>query len=113
MNDIHRFDTDKSAWIPERGHGTPPPARSFHAMTSDFKRYIYVFGGCGEGGRLNDLFVYDTENCTWQQLPSSDGVVVSPQTDAFGSKGAKRRSTIFSNRLSISQVSRIYSVDNV
>jgi len=75
MNDIHRFDTETSAWTPERVQGSTPPARSFHAMTSDSKRYIYLFGGCGEGGRLRDLFVYDTQYCKWQQLPSSDSVV--------------------------------------
>ncbi len=79
MNDIHRFDTETSAWTPERVQGSTPPARSFHAMTSDSKRYIYLFGGCGEGGRLRDLFVYDTQYCKWQQLPSSDSVVVSSQ----------------------------------
>jgi N-acetylneuraminic acid mutarotase len=94
MNDICRFDTEKSAWVPEDAQGSPPPARSFHAMCSDMKRYIYVFGGCGEGGRLNDLFVYDTQYRKWQQLPSSDGVVVIPQAPAK-TVGGKEKIVLF------------------
>eukprot|EP01050_Picozoa_sp_SAG11_P017431 SAG11_NODE_2516_length_3265_cov_3.032533_2_plen_353_part_00 len=36
-----------------------PAARSFHSMTSLGSR-LFVFGGCGERGRLNDLWCIDT-----------------------------------------------------
>ena len=42
---------------------------------------LYVFGGCGTGGRLNELHCYDPVSNTWAQLPSSDAVPVSPMQD--------------------------------
>jgi N-acetylneuraminic acid mutarotase len=35
---------------------------------------LYVFGGCGASGRLNDLYCFDTKAGAWQQLPTSDTI---------------------------------------
>ena len=45
-------------------------------MVSDGERYLYVFGGCGENGRLNDLHCYDTTTDDWEQLPAYEQVKV-------------------------------------
>lgn len=33
---------------------------------------LYVFGGCGEQGRLNDLYKFDTLTLSWTDLPNSN-----------------------------------------
>ena len=76
MNDLYQFDTTTSTWTLEEGLGDVPPLRSFHAMASDGQRYLYIFGGCGESGRLNDLYQSDTQEHKWEQLPSSESVQV-------------------------------------
>nr|CAD1829169.1 unnamed protein product [Ananas comosus var. bracteatus] len=38
-------------------------------MAADDRR-VYVFGGCGNAGRLNDLWVYDTNDKQWIQYPA-------------------------------------------
>ena len=30
---------------------------------------LFVFGGCGAGGRLSDLYSYDTAEAKWTKLP--------------------------------------------
>ncbi len=46
---------------------------------------LYVFGGCGEAGRLNDLHCYDTETGAWQQLPSSPHIAGRGGAELVGS----------------------------
>jgi hypothetical protein len=54
----------------ERGDA-PPEKRSFHKMVC-IGASLYVFGGCGVGGRLADLHRFDIEKNTWHTLsPSS------------------------------------------
>lgn len=75
LGDLYVFDTRTSAWslVDSGGSGATPQARSYHAMTS-VGTDLYVFGGCGEGGRLNDLHRYDTAARTWQALPVSSTI---------------------------------------
>ncbi len=64
-----------------------PEARSFHAMTS-VEDKVYVFGGCGTAGRLNDLWCLDTAaegGPSWQCLSlggSMEGMYPSPRGGA-------------------------------
>ena len=64
-----------------------PEARSFHAMTS-VEDKVYVFGGCGTSGRLNDLWCLDTGaegGPSWQCLSlggSTEGMYPSPRGGA-------------------------------
>ena len=80
LNDLHRFDTATKAWA-EEGVNTEerPEPRSFHAMASDGERHLYVFGGCGKDGRLNDLWRFDTQEGRWSQLPSEKAVQARSQ----------------------------------
>ncbi len=47
-----------------------PEARSFHRMIA-VNSSLYMFGGCGSGGRLNDLWRFDTLSERWTNLGRS------------------------------------------
>ncbi len=75
LGDTWAFDTTACAWRQLACAGGGPPARSYHASAS-LGSTVYVFGGCGAAGRLNDLWALDTQAGTlkWEQLPSSGAV---------------------------------------
>lgn len=75
MGDLHAFDTQKVEWSEIQSAGSPEP-RSFHAAASDGSN-LYIFGGCGQEGRLNDLHRYDSTSCTWESLPSNTSIQAS------------------------------------
>lgn len=54
----------------DAGGDDPPEPRSFHRMVS-IGTDLYVFGGCGKSGRLNDLHKFDTLARTWRSLGTS------------------------------------------
>lgn len=83
-NDLHMLDLSSRTWTEVAVKGTPPDPRSFHAMVA-VRNKLYVFGGCGQAGRLADLHSFECESQTWEQLPSSDAVKVDPsyQTDSL------------------------------
>jgi N-acetylneuraminic acid mutarotase len=69
LNVLYSFDTETRAWsLLSSG----PPHRSYHSMVADAEGggRVYVFGGCGNAGRLNDLWAYDVAVGRWEQLPS-------------------------------------------
>lgn len=77
-DDLWVFDTatPSPAWsIAPVASGTPPPARSYHALAAAGGR-VYVFGGCGAGGRLADLWCYDPETAAWEELPPAPAGVL-------------------------------------
>jgi len=47
-----------------------PEARSFHKMVA-VSTDLYLFGGCGANGRLNDLWKFDTMRKEWTNLGCS------------------------------------------
>ncbi|CAK4084713.1 unnamed protein product [Aphanomyces euteiches] len=72
LNDLHRLHLPTLKW--ERITATAPPsARSFHKMIS-VRSDLFVFGGCGESGRLNDLHCFHTATNTWEALPTHAGI---------------------------------------
>jgi hypothetical protein len=58
-SDLFCFDTKSETWRRVEAEG-PPPQRSFHAATA-VGNLMFVFGGCGLAGRMNDLWCFDTE----------------------------------------------------
>lgn len=74
-NDLYSFNTENNTWNgPISYEGCePPPVRSFHKMIS-VNDDLFVFGGCGTVGRLNDLYTYDTLSNVWKALPVSDRI---------------------------------------
>ncbi|KAK9804298.1 hypothetical protein WJX72_005521 [[Myrmecia] bisecta] len=72
-NDLYSFDTLTNTWTKIQATGPVPEPRSFHAMAAVATK-LYVFGGCGQHGRLSDLHCYDTETGTWERLPDSPDI---------------------------------------
>lgn len=79
MNDLWVLDTNTWNWkeidTNEATTGTSaattkPCQRSYHRMIA-IDTDLYVFGGCGAAGRLNDLWKFDTVLNTWYNLGCS------------------------------------------
>ncbi|EEC84159.1 hypothetical protein OsI_30530 [Oryza sativa Indica Group] len=73
LNELYSFDTATNRWtLLSSGAGDGPPHRSYHSMVADAAGggKVYVFGGCGDAGRLNDLWAYDVAAGRWEALPS-------------------------------------------
>ena len=70
MADLHKWDPTTATWteVAVQGGSAPCP-RSFHTMVApEGGKCFYVFGGCPQQGRLNDLHKFDTETGVWSQL---------------------------------------------
>ncbi|KAK6116307.1 hypothetical protein DH2020_049934 [Rehmannia glutinosa] len=65
LNELYSYDTCTNTWtlLPPG-----PPHRSYHSTAADERR-VYVFGGCGDAGRLNDLWAYDVVDKEWVEFP--------------------------------------------
>ncbi|GAV68461.1 Kelch_1 domain-containing protein/Kelch_3 domain-containing protein/Kelch_4 domain-containing protein, partial [Cephalotus follicularis] len=68
LNEFYSFDTCTNKWTLLSSGDDGPPHRSYHSMTTD-DRYVYVFGGCGDLGRLNDLWAFDVVDKRWGKYP--------------------------------------------
>ncbi|KAL6287166.1 hypothetical protein ACE6H2_011556 [Prunus campanulata] len=68
LNELYSFDTSTNKWTLISSGDIGPPHRSYHSVTAD-DRHVYVFGGCGVAGRLNDLWAYDVVDKKWIQYP--------------------------------------------
>lgn len=68
LNEFYSFDTLTNTWSLVSSGDIGPPHRSYHSATSD-DRKMYIFGGCGVAGRLNDLWAYDTVDKNWIKYP--------------------------------------------
>ncbi|KAJ8764639.1 hypothetical protein K2173_006721 [Erythroxylum novogranatense] len=64
LNELYSFDTSTNNWTLLTSGDTSPPHRSYHSTTSD-DRNVYIFGGCGVAGRLNDLWAFDVVKGEW------------------------------------------------
>ncbi|GKY93250.1 hypothetical protein MPSEU_000292700 [Mayamaea pseudoterrestris] len=73
LNDLWCYDGNDGAWtqvIAKESSQSTPCARSFHRMVC-IDDALFVFGGCGQAGRLNDLHKFDLLTLTWECLPES------------------------------------------
>jgi hypothetical protein len=71
MNDLWKLDTNTWTWSEVSCSGDVPAKRSFHRMLSVGDEYLYVFGGCGDSGRLADLYRLHLATYTWEALGAS------------------------------------------
>jgi len=80
MNDLWRFHVPTFTWelIQCNESQLIPEARSFHRMVAVNYEYptgnkasLFIFGGCGLSGRLNDLHEFKLETETWKSQGSS------------------------------------------
>lgn len=76
LGDMLKINVDTLECSEVRTSGTAPEPRSYHAAASSGSN-LYIFGGCGAEGRLNDLHRLDTTNNTWYALPSQSSIKVS------------------------------------
>lgn len=70
LNELYSFDTCTNKWTLLSSGDVGPLHRSYHSMTAD-DRHVYVFGGCGVSGRLNDLWAFDVVDQKWIQYPTA------------------------------------------
>ncbi|KAL6952860.1 hypothetical protein U1Q18_001037 [Sarracenia purpurea var. burkii] len=68
LNELYSFHTPSNKWTLISSGDSGPAHRSYHSSTADDRR-VYVFGGCGVTGRLNDLWAYDVIEKTWIKFP--------------------------------------------
>ncbi|CAF1485120.1 unnamed protein product [Adineta steineri] len=71
-DELYAYDVDLKEWEQYRKISDKevwPEKRSYHSMVSSADQ-LYVFGGCCENIRLNNLWQYDTGNKQWRQLAS-------------------------------------------
>ena len=74
LGDLCSFDIDLQEWTHHQKMSDVeewPEKRSYHSMVSAADQ-LFVFGGCAEEGRLNNLWQYDTCNKLWRRLPTPD-----------------------------------------
>jgi len=64
LAELWRFD---SIWSQVDVLGRKPTPRSYHAAASRGSS-IFVFGGCSDHDRLNDLWKFDTKEAQWEML---------------------------------------------
>lgn len=73
LNDLYTLDVKSCVWKKLEPNGLLPPRRNYHTMAV-YKGNLLIFGGCGDAGRLNDLWQYDVGLNAWHDLPSSDAI---------------------------------------
>lgn len=77
------FDAESAEWVHlKQAGGAWPEPRSFHAMCaagSPGDSRIFVFGGCGMRGRLNDLWCFDAEAGSWHCLHPGGAAETAPR----------------------------------
>ena len=81
LDDLHSFDTDLLEWTEHKKTSNLekwPEKRSYHSMVSSADQ-LFVFAGCGEEGRYNNLWQYDSSNKQWRQLPTPDPQQLAPR----------------------------------
>lgn len=76
LSDFFSLDVPTATWTALAPAGVSPPERNYHAACS-LGSSLFVFGGCGQGGRMADLWRYDTVAGAWQELPRSDAIKAS------------------------------------
>lgn len=68
-NDVWEFDLGLESWSQSAVVGVPPPHRAEHAMAYDpGTNRVYLFGGAGFSGLLNDMWAYDPTARTWANV---------------------------------------------
>lgn len=70
------FDPQKNEWssLPTVDSSADyPPARSYHAMTTDNTKLIFIHAGCPVKDRLSDLWSFDIESRKWKQHADAPG----------------------------------------
>lgn len=87
LGDVYRLDTTTHTWslawsrAETAGDDCAPAPRSYHCATT-LGGKVYVFGGCGPSGRLNDLWAFDPKLASWERMPDPPQASVPPRGGA-------------------------------
>lgn len=69
FGDLWYFELASSSWSQiNTGTASGPPARHGHTMTMVSSSRVLLFGGYGQGGRLNDLWQLDPFTLQWSRI---------------------------------------------
>lgn len=81
-NDTWAFDTKSNSWV-DLNAKNPPSERASYGLATDSKRgSIVMFGGFTERGYFSDIWAYDPEQNSWQEVKTSGDV--PPARGAMG-----------------------------
>ena len=76
LGDLFKINVDTLTCDEVHANGQAPEPRSYHAAATSGGD-LYIFGGCGADGRLNDLHQYSTTSNTWRTLPPHPDIKVT------------------------------------
>jgi len=68
LGDLYSFDVPTGSWHVKQPTGKVPASRNYHASCTTGNDTLYIFGGCGNDGRLADLWRYDVRSGMWDEL---------------------------------------------
>lgn len=71
LNDLHHFDVKAMAWQEFPTNANTPSKRSQHTAVLDARQCMWIFGGQGPSGLLNDLHCFDLSAQTWREVPQA------------------------------------------
>lgn len=122
FNDVYALDTETKQWEKVECNGVPPSPRDKLTCVAKGTK-IFFFGGFGpledaetedqEGaafGWFNDLFSFDTENCTWEKLSPAFTGCPTPRA-AHGMCAVGSRIIIFGGRDSVGRKNDLFILD--
>ena len=72
LNDLFRFDFQKSEWAQVRVSGLPPSPRGGHTAVV-YGATMYAFGGKSGRSPFNDLHAFSFETNRWEQIKAGHG----------------------------------------
>jgi len=124
LNDLWKFDVLNSKWIEINQYDNIAPSkRSFHTMTA-IKNFIYIYGGCGQNGRLSDLHCFDIIHNRWipninnnHFISGRGGSCIIPSNDEcnlfiIGGFKGKESNAIYKYSISENNWYTVYKEDN-
>ncbi|XP_078380436.1 kelch domain-containing protein 1-like [Oculina patagonica] len=121
LNDLYAFDIETKQWENIAYKGTPPSPRDKLTCVAMGTKILF-FGGFGpmedldtdatepdqaQFGWFNDLFSFDTENCTWEKLAPSFTGCPTPRA-AHGMCAVGSKLVIFGGRDSVGRKNDLY-----
>ncbi len=86
LNDFWRYDVDAGRWE-ELSAGSGSDAispRELYDVSADGRGGLYLFGGVGPWGVLNDFWRYDAGDATWRDLTAATGAATVPGRHYYG-----------------------------
>ncbi|CAB4395295.1 unnamed protein product [Rhizophagus irregularis] len=106
VNDMHILDTINLSWKKASSIGAPSERDGYGAVFLPNKKIIYI-GGYGPNGflPLNEVFLYDTINNSWERK-ETDGIVPTPRATFSAILGLDRQSVIIFGGDSATPLSR-------